>query len=269
MILTPLQERVLGVLVDVAERNGFAMGGSVALQALGIVVRPTEDFDMYSTSMDPDVYAKVEQDLTNALGAIGLKTSITKTMDWFRCVLVEDTESGELVRVDLGLMSRTRPISRHPQVGGVLDIEDLRASKVDALVTRRAPRDYIDTYNIVKTGAWTIDEIDEYVARFRPEVSRDEWKQTLDSMATIPPGDFAEYNIDAIELAEMTEFFIAWAGMIPPSTPTVETPMIDVEFDLDIPLPTSPDVTKSPSTSNSLGEAAAQRLASGKRRGGE
>lgn len=257
MILTPLQERVLGVLAKVAERNGFAMGGGVALQALGVVARPTEDFDIYHPSIDPDVYTKVEQDLTQTLEAAGFKTSITKSMDWFRCIKVEDPENGESVKIDLGMMGRTRPVGRHPQVGDVLDIEDLRASKVDALVTRHAPRDYIDTYSIIQTGAWTVAEINEYVARFHSDAEQGQWKQVLASIATIPPSTFAEYEIDATELAKITKFFTAWAETIPSSTPA---PVADVALALDAPAALA-DV-RPPSTGYCLDEATTQRLTS-------
>jgi hypothetical protein len=211
VILTPLQKRLVPVVAAVGRRYDLALGGSLALQALGIIERPTEDFDTYSRSSDPALYEAVERDIVSACRQAKLSASVSKSMDWFRCIDVSDPVTGEEVKIDVGMMGRTNKPIDDPTFGQVLAIEDQRAAKVDALATRAAARDYLDVDAIVRTGNWRITDIDEYVTKFHPEITRDEWVATLRGVRLVAPAEFAAYAVDGADLSAMSTRFADWA----------------------------------------------------------
>jgi hypothetical protein len=136
---------VARVALTVANRYGFVLGGGVAWVMSGLVQRPTEDVDLFTTN-DGAAGAAADE-VRAALEAAGFRVEeeAAELVAGFdqdqREFLVSDGE--RTVVLSLGRLDRQHsPVMM--DVGPVMHIDDLAATKVAALVNRREVRDYID-----------------------------------------------------------------------------------------------------------------------------
>jgi hypothetical protein len=149
--------------LTVAGRYGFVLGGGVAWVVSGLVRRPTEDIDLFS---DTDgAAAAAAGEVRAALLAAGfdveeeqVDTQLGELFYGFdldqKEFLVSDGERA--VRLSLCRLDRHhRPVVM--DIGPVMSVEDLVATKVAALVNRREVRDYIDV--AAALHRYSIDEL--------------------------------------------------------------------------------------------------------------
>jgi hypothetical protein len=147
-LLNEFQEEVAKVALQAARRHGFALAGGNALAVHGIIVRPTEDIDLFTTH---------EGDLRTATGAVlaalvkagfmvtAIEDELSGVFDDFDQDMaeLEVSRDGEAVRLQLVRFDRLHaPVMM--DIGPVLHLDDILGSKVAALATRAEPRDYID-----------------------------------------------------------------------------------------------------------------------------
>ncbi|GAB1640406.1 nucleotidyl transferase AbiEii/AbiGii toxin family protein [Krasilnikovia sp. MM14-A1259] len=137
---------VARVALAVADKHGFVLGGGVAWLLTGLVQRPTEDIDLF-TDTDGAVAAaagEVCAALTRAGYAVH-REAADELFDGMDANLREFTVTGRGGALRLTLCRLDR---RHAPVvmdlGPVMHLDDLVATKVAALVNRREVRDYID-----------------------------------------------------------------------------------------------------------------------------
>ena len=151
MPIDALQREVATIALRAAARHGFALAGGNALIAHGIIDRPTDDVDLFSNQETAvtDAAAAVEDALREA-GFEAERRDQTGLEDIFYGMgegLAEwiiTAPGGQQTMLQMAYFDRTRgPVTM--DVGPVLDLEDLAASKVCALASRVEPRDYIDT----------------------------------------------------------------------------------------------------------------------------
>ncbi|GAB7037228.1 MULTISPECIES: nucleotidyl transferase AbiEii/AbiGii toxin family protein [Catenuloplanes] len=212
MRLHPAHARIARIALAVANRHGFALGGGLALIAHGVVHRPTEDVDLFS-----DVAGSVPAAtrlVAEALRADGfLVAEIEDETGYLGYHLAEleitdPGRSGIVIRVSLGELHRARSPVVLDLIGPVMDLADLRAWKVSALVSRAEPRDYIDVAAfLADTDAATLiglaravdPEIEaEDIARIRPRLDR------------MPDREFHAYGLSDDQIAEVRKRFTAW-----------------------------------------------------------
>jgi hypothetical protein len=137
---------VARVALRVATKHGFVLGGGVAWLVNGLVRRPTEDVDLFTDAEDG--VAAAAEEVSAALIAAGYSVARENPDEMFagmddnlREFLVSD--GGRALRLTLCRLDRTRaPVVM--DVGPVMHLDDLVATKVAALVGRREVRDYID-----------------------------------------------------------------------------------------------------------------------------
>jgi hypothetical protein len=147
-LLDEFQAEVARVALQSARRHGFALAGGNALAVHGVIVRPTEDIDLFTNR---------EGDLQAATGAV--VAALAKA--GFTVALIEDELGGlfegfnqdmaelevsrddQAVRLQLVRFDRLHdPVMM--DIGPVLHLDDILGSKVAALASRAEPRDYID-----------------------------------------------------------------------------------------------------------------------------
>jgi hypothetical protein len=137
---------VAQVALTVAEKHGFVLGGGVAWLVNGLVQRPTEDVDLF-TDTDGGVAAAAGQ-VSAALSAAGYEVEIEQADELFEGMSADIQEfavsgHGRALRLTLCRLDRNRaPVVM--DLGPVMHLDDLVATKVAALVNRREVRDYID-----------------------------------------------------------------------------------------------------------------------------
>ena len=152
MPLGDLHKRVAAIALRAAAGHGFALGGSNALIAHGLIQRPTADVDLF-TVQENGVEAAggaVETALTAAGFGVERRDKTAGLSDIFEGMgegLAEwliTSPSGEHIALQMAYFDR----GRQPVVmdfGPVLDLQDALGGKVAALASRSYERDYWDT----------------------------------------------------------------------------------------------------------------------------
>jgi hypothetical protein len=137
---------VATIALGVGEKHGFVLGGGVAWLVNGLVRRPTEDIDLFTDTAG--AVGAAAADVTAALTAAGYQVFREVGDEMFEG-MDEDlreyhvADGTRALRLTLTRLDRRRaPVVM--DVGPVMHLDDLVASKVSALVTRREVRDYID-----------------------------------------------------------------------------------------------------------------------------
>ncbi|GAA1640985.1 nucleotidyl transferase AbiEii/AbiGii toxin family protein [Actinoplanes couchii] len=134
------------IALKVADKHGFVLGGGVAWLVNGLVARPTEDLDLFTDTAG--AVAAAAGEVTSALTAAGYRVVAEEADELFEGMNADIQEflvAGEhrALRLTLCRLDRNRaPVVM--DVGPVMHLDDLVATKVAALVNRREVRDYID-----------------------------------------------------------------------------------------------------------------------------
>jgi hypothetical protein len=137
---------VARIALTVARGHGFVLGGGVAWLVNGLVQRPTEDVDLF-TDTDGGVAAATGK-VSAALIAAGYEVEREQADELFDGMGANIQEfavtaHGRALRLTLCRLDRHRaPVVM--DLGPVMHLDDLVATKVAALVNRREVRDYID-----------------------------------------------------------------------------------------------------------------------------
>ncbi|WP_312034515.1 nucleotidyl transferase AbiEii/AbiGii toxin family protein [Actinoplanes sp. TBRC 11911] len=137
---------VARIALTVATKHGFVLGGGVAWLVNGLVDRPTEDVDLFTDTAGGVQAAAGE--VTAALTEAGYRVVREEGDDLFAGMSADIQEflvaaDNRALRLTLCRLDRQRaPVVM--DVGPVMHLDDLVATKVAALVNRREVRDYID-----------------------------------------------------------------------------------------------------------------------------
>jgi hypothetical protein len=139
-------EQVARVALTVATKHGFVLGGGFAWLVSGLVQRPTEDVDLFTDTAGGVAAAAGE--VARALTEAGYRVVREEGDELFEG-MDEDLQEflvaapDRALRLTLCRLDRRRtPVVM--ELGPVMHLDDLVATKVAALVNRREVRDYID-----------------------------------------------------------------------------------------------------------------------------
>ncbi|GGQ60620.1 nucleotidyl transferase AbiEii/AbiGii toxin family protein [Couchioplanes azureus] len=137
---------VATIALGVARKHGFVLGGGVAWLVNGLVRRHTEDIDLFTDTAG--AVRAAAAGVTRALTEAGYQV-FRETGEEMFAGMDEDlreyhvADGRRALRLTLTRLDRRRaPVVM--DVGPVMHLDDLVASKVAALVNRREVRDYID-----------------------------------------------------------------------------------------------------------------------------
>ncbi len=85
--MNPFHERLARIGLQATEKYGFALAGGYAVQAHGLVDRPSEDVDLFATAANGDTFdAAVDSAVDSAVGAYqgqGMHAEVTKRFATF------------------------------------------------------------------------------------------------------------------------------------------------------------------------------------------
>jgi hypothetical protein len=205
--MDPFHERLARIGLAAAHRYGFALAGGYAVQAAGLVMRPSEDVDLFTawerrSEFDAAVSAVVE-----AYRAEGLSVEIDRHNDAFVRLTVSDIERTS--KVELAIDSRSNePI--HMTIGPVLHPDDAVANKMNALYSRAFARDFIDIDATVQSGRYDRETLLRLAERAELAFDRGVFAVALGEVQGLDDDDFAEYGVTGQNLADLRKRFAAW-----------------------------------------------------------
>ncbi|BCY10505.1 nucleotidyl transferase AbiEii/AbiGii toxin family protein [Actinoplanes sp. L3-i22] len=201
---------VARIALAVADKHGFVLGGGVAWLVNGLVARPTEDIDLFT-------------DLTDGVTAAAGEVAAALTEAGYRVVREEGDElfagmdadlqeflvAGEdrALRLTLCRLDRSRaPVVM--DLGPVMHLDDLVATKVAALVNRREVRDYIDVAAALER--YPLDRIMELAHAADPAIDPRDIADAGRYLDRLDDVRFTLYGLDAAMIAQLRDRLAAW-----------------------------------------------------------
>lgn len=156
-----LQREVTRIALAALGDTSFALAGSGAIREHGIIDRPTQDIDLFTSDVDAARFEAAVDSVGGVLGASGYRVEVVRRAEFFARLHLT-TSDGRFVEVDMGVDSRETDTVRLP-VGPVLGLGDAVGAKVNALYSRAEDRDYLDVDAIRTSGRFTDAELIEAV----------------------------------------------------------------------------------------------------------
>jgi hypothetical protein len=216
LAIDPFHERVATIALAVAEKYGFVLGGGLALIAHGAVLRPTRDIDLFGPESASVVNAA--DAVCSALRAAGIRcekvpyeSTLSQVIDGMDDHMVEmvayQSDADEGVALSLGRLERSRrPVLL--EIGPVMDMRDLIAYKVAALVTRAEVRDFVDV--AVFLAEQTPRELLALARRVDPALEDEDVVAVGRRLDRTPDRAFEPYRLDVDAVAVLRERFLDW-----------------------------------------------------------
>ncbi len=107
--MDPFHERLARVGLAALAEYGFALAGGYAVQAHGILDRPSEDIDLFTTLASEARFAEAVRVAAAAFAADGLSVEVLVENPGFARLLVIDASGGRSSKVELGIDWRQYP----------------------------------------------------------------------------------------------------------------------------------------------------------------
>jgi hypothetical protein len=200
-------ERLAKVGLAAAQRYGFALAGGYAVQAAGLVIRPSEDVDLFTAWERRAEFDSAVLAVVDAYRAEGMSVDIDRHNDAFVRLTVSDGERTS--KVELAIDSRANePIQM--TVGPVLHPDDAVANKMNALYSRAFARDFIDIDAAVQSGRYDQETLLRLAESAEVAFDREVFAQAIGEVESLDPDDFAEYGVTGQRLDDLRARFAAW-----------------------------------------------------------
>lgn len=148
-MLSDLQWRIIRLVAQLPEAEGFALAGGAALIAREAVDRRTKDVDFFATREDQ--VRRLQGGLLDAATASGLVVDLLETYPGFSRLVVSDNQ--QRCEIDLAYDARIR-VAEPTEYGAVLSLDELAADKVLALFGRAEARDFVDVAALLPRYGW-------------------------------------------------------------------------------------------------------------------
>lgn len=218
-----LQREVARIALAVVD--GFALAGSGAIREHGVMQRPTEDVDLFTTSQDVIAFSAAVDQVTAELQRSGYRVERTRQAPQYARLHVA-TGDGLQVDVDLGVDWRQDdPVTL--DVGPVLSLADAIGNKVSALYTRGEARDYLDIDAIRASGRFSDDQLLTAAAERDAGFDVGMFAQQLAAAARLQVAQVARYGVTADQLEAVKTRCAQWSTDLhnQPSTAPVGDPL--------------------------------------------
>lgn len=212
--MEPVHLRLAEIGLRVAGRYGFALAGGYAVQAHGILDRPSEDVDLFTAWERRDDFAVAMDAVVDAYRADGYTVEVTQRFETFARLSVIDPATPERpYKVELAANWRARPPVT-TDVGPVLHVDDVVAGKMSALFTRAEPRDFLDVDAALATGRYTREQLLELAEQADAGFDRRVLADLFAMLQRYPDRRFAAYGADPPYIAAMRERFAHWRAVL-------------------------------------------------------
>ncbi|KUL26569.1 nucleotidyl transferase AbiEii/AbiGii toxin family protein [Actinoplanes awajinensis] len=205
--MDPFHERLARVGLGAAGRYGFALAGGYAVQAAGLLERPSEDVDLFTAWDRRDEFGSAVTAVIQAYRDEGVTVDVERRYDTFARLMV--TDNSHTAKVELGVDWRANdPILM--SIGPVLHPDDAVANKMSALYGRAFARDFIDIDAAMRSGKYSGEDLLWLAERADSGFERHIFAGALGQADLLDQADFAQYGIAGRELDEMRSRFARW-----------------------------------------------------------
>lgn len=204
--------RIIQVIRPVIEQYGFGLAGGNALRAHGLSSRPTRDINMATRT--EGAISRALPRVEAALRAAGFDVRPTGT--WMSEVVSDAadytarlvvTAGGKRVLLELGVRDMLSPPAQMKNVGLVLNVEDVLASKTLALADRAAARDFIDVYEAMQQG-WSPERLIALAWRLNPgDYDAASFTQVVPNLEELDDFEFSQYGLGPRQVKELRDTF--------------------------------------------------------------
>jgi hypothetical protein len=205
--LQGFQAEVAKIALRATSGHGFALAGAGALVAHGLIIRSTEDLDLFSPSEGGpgQVSASLQAALTEAGCQVEVLEAAERHGGEFLRLHVHRGEHA--VDIDVARDWRQHPPVRM-QIGPVLHVDDAVASKVTAMIGRGLPRDYID----VAAALRRYDRSDLLRLAFRrdPGLRIIDVALSMQLLDRLPDAPFADYGLTDDDVLQVRRSLQDW-----------------------------------------------------------
>lgn len=203
-LLEPFQARVARVALAATEQWAFALAGGNALVAHGLLARPTQDVDLFTSA--PHGPGDAAHVVVEALQAQGLRVTceVASGGDFAR---LHVSTADNAVIVDLARDWRAYPPVRL-SVGLVLHRDDAVSSKVSAMVGRGLPRDFIDV--AATLALYERSELLRLLFERDPGIGPADVALSVRQLDVLAAEDFAPYGLDPDAVERVRTAFERW-----------------------------------------------------------
>lgn len=208
------QRQITAIALHTIEGAGFALAGSGAIREHGIIDRPTEDIDLFTSSLDERSFADAVDALSDELTGRGYTVQVDpqrRSPQFAR--LQVGFASGDTVQIDLAMDWRESPAVQL-EVGPVLELEDAVQGKLSALYTRAEPRDFLDVDAIRRSGRYTDAQLLAGAEQRDPGFTRDMFATQLRLATRIDVREVAKYGVDAAEWQQIAARVTGWGEQL-------------------------------------------------------
>lgn len=208
--MDPFHERLARVGLTALAPYGFALAGGYAVQAYGILQRPSEDVDVFATLAAEHTFPDAVRAAIEAYTSDGLEADVLSQSSTFARLSLQDPLTGRRSKVELGLDWRKFPPTIM-SVGPVLARDDAVANKVAALYSRGQARDYIDVDAALTNAGYTQEQLLTLVEEHDPGFEKRHFAAALHAVRRLPLAEFTAYGITAEAAAALVNRMIDWA----------------------------------------------------------
>lgn len=193
---------------------GFALAGSGAIREHGLIDRPTQDIDLFSTFdsiENPEAFASAVRALRDTLLDAGYEVENRRTGQYFHSFVV--SKDGFATQIDLALDYRIHPPTLLT-AGPVLSLDDAIASKLGALFSRGEARDYLDVDRIRVASGKSDEELLELASNVDTGFTCKGFVEALSRVSLIEPYEVKEYGYSEDDLAGVQVRLSSWADSL-------------------------------------------------------
>nr|WP_062336745.1 nucleotidyl transferase AbiEii/AbiGii toxin family protein [Herbidospora sakaeratensis] len=201
-------ERLARVALQAAADHGFALAGGYAVQAHGLLQRPSEDLDLFTSSARRD-FAEGVGKIRDAYTNHRLAVTVEIDSPQFVRLTVADPATDQTSKVELASDLRAHPPVTM-EIGPVVHLDDVAGGKVEALFSRAEVRDFIDVDAFLSTGRFTRERLLELAASRDLGFDRAVFGQMLSALDLYPDSEFLAYGLPETDIRRIREQFAEW-----------------------------------------------------------
>lgn len=208
---------IISAIRPVLEQYGFGLAGGNALRVHGLSSRPTRDVNMF-TSQDgaiTRVVPKVEAALRAAGFGVQLAGAHMRKVEFLPDVANYDarwivTVGERRVLLEVALRDTLNPPTVIGDIGPVLGVDDVLASKTLALVDRADARDFADVFEAMRRG-WSPERLIALAWRLNPaDYDAEHFTEVRRNLAELDDFEFTKYGLSLQQVKELRELFRQW-----------------------------------------------------------